>query len=316
MADVDDMTATARGAPPRPTKAPDGADRIETMTKIDHLEDMKAQLLAAIETGTRPWEKCWDVGNGGGALRSTGEPFTGGNNPWLCLVGAARGYASAHWFTSKQATAAGCPLAWDRAEGQHATVLRPRMVKDQDDPSKMRLVGFTGYRVYNGDLCEGWADPVREAREIPEPDAAAAAILGIWGGVQHGGDRAYYRPSADTVTLPARDAFHTLADYIGTGCHEKAHQSGHRTRLAREGVTNPAIFGEHTYAEEELVAESAASFLLGHLGMQTDAHLDNSAAYLRSWNERLTADPQALIRAMGQGIRAAEYILRAAGLAQ
>ena len=42
MADVDDMAATARGAPPRPTKAPDGADRRETM-------DKRTERIEAIE---------------------------------------------------------------------------------------------------------------------------------------------------------------------------------------------------------------------------------------------------------------------------
>lgn len=287
---------------------------------IDHIEDMKQQLRTAFKAGKAPWRRTWEVAFEGGPITASGKPFSGGNAAWLATVGAMRDYSSSWWFTSKQARAAGCPLPGslfeEGAPRHHVTVCRPRIVKDREDPTKQRVIGYAWYRVYNGDMAQGWTDPVREVREIPEPDAAAAAVLGIWGGVQHGGGRAFYRPSADTVTLPPRDAFETLADYLGTGCHEKAHQSGHRTRLAREGVTNPATFGDHTYATEELVAESAASFLLGHLGLQTDAHLDNSGAYLRSWFSRLEDDPSTLMSAMSQGVRAAEYILRAAGLAQ
>ena len=285
-------------------------------SKIDHMADMAEQLTEVMGKVTRPWEKTWDVGNGGGALRSNGEPFTGGNNPWLMLTAMARGYGSSYWFTSKQAREAGCPLDWDTAKGQHATVLRPKMVRDAEsaDPKALKCIGFMGYRVYNGDLAQGWTDPKVETRTIPEPDAAGAAIVDLWGGCTHGGDRAFYRPSADAVTVPHRDAFHSLADYLGTVAHEKVHQSGHRTRLDREGITNPAIFGDHTYAEEELVAESGAAFIMGRLGMQTEAHLNNNAAYLNSWHRKLSKDPQALIRAMGAGMRAAEYTLKAAGL--
>ena len=320
MADVDDMTATARGAPPRPNKGPARGRSDRDDMAIDHIEDMKQQLRTAFEAGKAPWYKAWKVGNTGGPARVNGVAYTGGNAAWLATMGAVRGYESDTFGTSKQFREEGCPLDpaifEEGAPRQHVTACRPRIVKDREDPTKQRVVGYAWYRVYNGDLAQGWTDPVREVREIPEPDAAAAAVLGIWGGVQHGGGRAFYQPSADAVTLPPRDAFETLADYVGTGCHEKAHQSGHRKRLAREGVTNPVIFGDHTYAAEELVAESAASFLLGHLGLQTDAHLNNSGAYLRSWFSRLEDDPSTLMSAMSQGVRAAEYILRAAGLAQ
>ena len=284
--------------------------------RIDHMADLAEQLKTIMATNDRPWVKTWDVANDGGALRSNGEAFTGGNNPWLMLNAMAAGYASSYWFTSKQAREAGCPLDWDAAKGKHVTVLRPKMVRDEKagDPKATKCIGFMGYRVYSGDFAQGWADPAKESRTIPQPDAASAAILDLWGGVQHGGGRAFYRPSTDSVTMPPRDAFHSLADYVGTGCHEKAHQSGHRKRLNRDGIVNPVIFGDHTYAEEELVAESCAAFLLGRLGMQTEAHTTNNAAYLRHWNRKLQSDPQALIRAMGQGMRAAGYILKAAGL--
>ena len=145
---------------------------------IDHIEDMKQQLRTAFEAGQAPWRKTWEVGFAGGPITASGKPFSGGNAAWLATVGAMRGYSSSWWFTSKQARAAGCPLPGslfeDGAPRHHVTVCRPRIVKDREDPSKQRVIGYAWYRVYNGDLAQGWTDPVREAREIPEPDAAAA----------------------------------------------------------------------------------------------------------------------------------------------
>jgi len=230
------------------------------------------------------------------------------------MVAAGRGYGSRTWFTSRQAREAGHPLRWNEAEGRHATVLRPAFRKDRENPTDLVLVGFNAYRVYNGDLCDGWQDPAREVREIPEPDAAAQAIVDVWGGTRHQGDRAFYAPSQDSVTVPPRDAFHSLADYVGTVAHEKSHQSGHRTRLARPGITNHGAFGDHLYAAEELVAESSAAFILGRLGLSCETLRSNNAAYLRSWLKRFASDPKVLIHAMGQGMKAAEYTLKAAGL--
>ena len=81
--------------------APNGADRIETMSRIDHMADIAAQIkaaIAALPKDKATWRQTWKTGHDGGAKRSNGEAFTGGNNPWLGLVGATRGYGSSYWF--------------------------------------------------------------------------------------------------------------------------------------------------------------------------------------------------------------------------
>jgi len=269
---------------------------------------MRDELKELVASGTAPWVRCWDVGAGNGPLRNNGEPFTRGNAVWLHALGAARGHDCRSWLTFSQAKQAGTPVV---RGARSATVLLPLFMTDDDGKRVIR--GYRSYSVFNGDECHGWSDPVAEAREIPEPTGFLAKLAAIWGGVRHAGNAAYYTPATDSVTLPPRESFRGLAAYMGTLAHEKAHQSGHRSRLNRDGVVNPARFADHTYAEEELIAESAAAFVLGIVGLSTDELRTNSAAYLRHWLER-TRDPQILHAAMGRGVTAAEYILKAAGV--
>jgi antirestriction protein ArdC len=65
------------------------------------------------------------------------------------------------------------------------------------------------------------------------------------------------------------------------------------------------------YAEEELVAEMAASFLNAHAGIM-EAEVENSAAYLQGWiNALKSKDAKSwIIRAASQAQKAAEFIIK------
>ena len=69
------------------------------------------------------------------------------------------------------------------------------------------------------------------------------------------GDRAFYRPSTDSITLPERGQFPSSDRYYATALHELGHWTGHASRLDRD-LAHP--FGSEGYAKEELRAEIAA----------------------------------------------------------
>ena len=85
-----------------------------------------------------------------------------------------------------------------------------------------------------------------------------------------------------------------------------ASATGHRTRLARDGVVNPIRFGSHDYSEEELVAEMTAGLLAGHAGIECQQ--ENSDAYLDHWLAKLKREPTWLRVAGGQAQKAADLI--------
>lgn len=126
--------------------------------------------------------------------------------------------------------------------------------------------------------------------------------------IQYGGSRACYAPAEDVIQLPEREAFHSSESYYSTLFHELSHATGHVSRLARKGVTDPSCFGSHDYSQEELVAEFAASMLCGAASIEQQT-ISNSAAYIQGWLSVMKGDKRLAVIAAGQAQRAADFIL-------
>jgi antirestriction protein ArdC len=122
-------------------------------------------------------------------------------------------------------------------------------------------------------------------------------------------DAAYYAPKRDTVGMPARSLFHSPAEYHSTLFHELTHSTGHANRLHREAFDNPLQFGSESYSKEELIAEMGAAFLCGLCGIERET-LSNSAAYLRTWIDRLRTDSKLVLSAASMAQKAADFISR------
>ncbi len=144
--------------------------------------------------------------------------------------------------------------------------------------------------------------------DAPAPGAALdplpafdAFVTGTGATIRHGGTRACYVPTTDTIHLPPSSAFHTPTGYAGTLAHELVHWTGAPHRLARDLTGR---FGARAYAAEELVAELGAAFVLADLGVARTPHPDH-AAYCASWAPLLRADPRALSTAAAQASHAA-----------
>jgi antirestriction protein ArdC len=86
------------------------------------------------------------------------------------------------------------------------------------------------------------------------------------------------------------------------------HSTGHTARVGREGVEHLQPFGSESYSREELVAEVGAAMLCGVTGI-ANRTIENSAAYLRGWIERLKADARLVIGAASAAQKAADYVL-------
>src|SRR5260370_28478742 len=108
--------------------------------------------------------------------------------------------------------------------------------------------------------------------------------------------RAWYRPSTDTVGMPARGLFNSSEEFYSTVFHELTHSTGHASRVGREGIEQLNTFGSESYSREELIAEMGAAMLCGITGI-SPATLQNSASYLRSWIDRLRGDSKLLVSA-------------------
>ena len=120
------------------------------------------------------------------------------------------------------------------------------------------------------------------------------------------GDRAYYMPKFDKITLPLKSQFKSPEEYYSTAFHELAHSTGHSKRLNRKELTEANYFGSHDYSKEELTAEFASAFLCSTSGIEKT--IDNSAAYIKGWSQKLRSNPKWLVSAAAKAQKAANLI--------
>lgn len=141
------------------------------------------------------------------------------------------------------------------------------------------------------------------------PIEAAEAIVRSYKGapliISENQFSAFYRPSKDVVNMPEMKNIKDKNQYYSTLFHELVHSTGHETRLNREGVAKFDGFGSEKYAFEELIAELGAAFLSAKVGIEL---IDNNAAYIGGWSERLKKDNTLIFKAAAAAQKAVEHI--------
>ena len=123
--------------------------------------------------------------------------------------------------------------------------------------------------------------------------------------------KAYYSPSGDYVGMPPVVTFESPQNFYSVLYHEVIHSTKHASRL-NDKTRGGKKFGDKEYALEELVAELGACYLCAESGILFHT-IDNSAAYLSSWNAKLTKsiqeDKTFFLKAAARAQRASNYIL-------
>ena len=143
-------------------------------------------------------------------------------------------------------------------------------------------------------------------------DAGAEGIIADYAQCSHvhlnhtEGDRAFYRPSDDSIFLPLREQFCSTAEYYSTVYHEMVHSTGHASRLDR--LDRVAAFGSEDYSKEELIAEIGAAALVNQAGLETASSFRNSAAYIQNWLSVLRNDKRFIISAADKAEKAVNLI--------
>jgi antirestriction protein ArdC len=262
------------------------------------------QILKQLEAGVAPWHKPWATELPKNLV--SGRPYRGIN----VFLLASQGYGSPYWLTYKQATERGGHVR----RGEHGSkVVFWKFDKYETEDADGQTVERTSailryYTVFNAEQCEGIKapEPGRVVNPIEECDRIVAAMPNPPRFEQD--SRAWYRPSTDSVGMPARSTFESAESYYSTLFHELTHSTGHPKRIGREGIERLNTFGSESYSKEELVAEMGAAMLAGVAGIERRT-LANSAAYLKSWIDVLKSDSRMVVFAASQAQRAADYIL-------
>jgi antirestriction protein ArdC len=207
------------------------------------------------------------------------------------------------------------PAAEELRNTAYEKLLPPLVAKIREEVKAWRDAGYAGASATSRALLAWWFPAkytVKSDDEKREPLALieeAERFFTATGAVfRHGGNRAFYAPSADFIQLPPAEAFKDAESYAATKAHELTHWSGHERRLARSFGKR---FGDQAYAFEELVAELGAAFLCAGLGITPEPREDH-AAYLAHWLDVLKQDKRAIFTAAAHAQRAADFL---AGLA-
>ncbi|MEB2158952.1 zincin-like metallopeptidase domain-containing protein [Xanthomonas campestris pv. campestris] len=274
-------------------------------------------LIDQLRRGVAPWQRPWKEGERRLPYNPTsGNDYRGINSMYL----ASQGYDDARWLTYKQATALGAQVK----RGEKGTVIEywkfnaQEPVRDAagnpvvvDGKVKTENVEYDKPRVFhavvfNAAQIDGM--PAAQARDLPsaqERHELAEQILRNSGArIRHGGDRAFYKPSTDSITLPTPESFDDSRSYYATALHELGHWTGHPDRLSRD-LSHP--FGTQGYAREELRAEIASLMVGDKIGLGHDP--ERHAAYVGSWIKALQEDPREIFRAAADAEKIQTYVL-------
>jgi antirestriction protein ArdC len=273
------------------------------------------RVVALLQQGTVPWHKPWAGQEHEPRNLCSRKPYRGVN---VFLLNAMS-FQSQYWLTFKQAQELGgnvrkgeraCPVVfWKWLDSQEI---------DATTGNNKRIPLLRYYSVFNVAQCEGIETRVPTSATVTRAanviDTAKAIVDGMpkRPEIKHGLAKAFYSPAGDFVGMPTQGQFEHDEDYYNVLFHELTHATGHDSRLNRKGVAgaegNWSSFGSTPYAKEELVAEMGAAFLCGHAGI-VERTIDNSAAYIKSWLERLKDDVRLVVMAAAQVQRAADFIL-------
>ena len=147
--------------------------------------------------------------------------------------------------------------------------------KSEDEGKTTTRLFARATPVFAAEQVDGYQAPAIDvpATIITPIEQADLFVAATGAAISHGGSRAFYRPSTDSIQLPPREAFTGSAtstpaeSYYSTLCHELTHWTSAQTRCNRQLGKR---FGDDAYAMEELVAELGAAFLCADLGI-TDA---------------------------------------------
>lgn len=279
--------------------------------KIDAYTKVTNQIIAAIEGGKdgKNWHMPWHTNKSiyGAPLmfpkRSNGEFYQGSNVLALWAAGNNMSAASGQWGTFKQWLDLGHPVM--KGQKSQAVVVKA-IIKDKENPkggTTSEFCGMCAYAVFNADQC---TDTVIESEpQISDSERKSdldAFIAHTRADITHGGNRAFYRPSSHTITLPNFVNFDSYQDYYSTACHELVHWTA-KLVDRQTGST------KKDYAFEELVAELGAAFLCARLGI-TNEPRDDHAEYIANWLQSLRNDKKFIFRASKLAQQAVEYLMK------
>lgn len=291
------------------------------MLSNDYVESIANSIIRQLEMGTAPWVRPWKPGERFMPLNpTTGKEYHGMNAVWLLSVQEEKGYRDNRWLTYKQANAMdaqvnrgekGTQIQYWKWTDDVPVMEDGKPLKDDNGKTLKQTVKLQQPRVwcasvFNANQITGMPDNIEhKVKEEWERHQEAEALLNDSKAniIYQPGNRAFYRPSTDSITLPEREQFPSMDGFYATALHELGHWTGHQSRLDRD-LLHP--FNSEGYAKEELRAEIASLMLGEQLGIGHDP--GQHVAYISSWIKALKEDPREIFRAAADAEKIKKYL--------
>lgn len=296
------------------------------------VRDELAEKFISILESDKPleWVKGW--GCQGVSLPyngETGRKYNGVNRFVLMFKAMEQGWSDPRYYTFHQVNQMdGCKiragekatgveywLVWDTKEKRSMTFKEyERLLKADPDrkPTEFRAYAKTAY-VFNAAQVEGLEllpqvthSPLEENQLADEVIKTMSENMEVK--LVYGSDEAFYRPTTDTIYLPANEAFFSTGERISTTLHELSHSTAAPSRLDRP----LAGFREdpEKYALEELRAEIASSFVSAEIDLaMSDSVVENNRAYVQHWLSAIKEDHNVLFAAIKDADKIADYMV-------
>lgn len=294
--------------------------------KSDNYQTITDNFVAALEAMQRgererlPWQRDWGT-LGKPRNGFSNREYTGMNTFLLSLTG----FSDPRWTTSAAITknaGKGYKLLGNATPVTYWNTFRVTEKNEKGETVEGTRPYLKLFWLYNFEQIvwpEGYEPPAIQGADtydttLEERTEAASAWLDAYMKadgipVTHGGDRAFYRPSAHSIQLPELERFRSAEGYVATKAHESVHSTGKALKRDMGGG-----FGSMSYAKEELVAELGAAFLCADYGINGSKGLDdNHLAYLEGWIRALRGNSKALFTAHRLAKEAAERIHKLSG---
>jgi antirestriction protein ArdC/phage/plasmid primase-like uncharacterized protein/ribosomal protein S18 acetylase RimI-like enzyme len=294
--------------------------------KLPYHERIAKEIIEALEKGTAPWVKPWkgeDLRRMSPFNPTTGKEYEGINFVNLSMQTMRTG--DPRWMTYKQAKTLGGQVR----KGEGGTTIQYWKFAEQidkKDPQGKKIIGSDGKpeketvklenpkvfyaTVFNGSQIDNLPTLQKDLNEKEKltdfaPNEVADKILINSGAdINHkDGNRAFYSPGKDEITLPHKEQFKSEAGYYATALHELGHWTGHESRLDRD-LTNS--FGSIGYAKEELRAEIGSFMLSSKLGIDFDP--SNHNAYIDGWVQILEDTPKEIFKACSDAGKIVNFV--------
>ena len=261
------------------------------------------------ESGMLPWQKPWSGNSIFPFNFLTGHEYRGVNR-WSLLGSSPDGIPAFATCSPKEGR---YPRKGSKAYG----IIIPRFIyeKDENDKPTKKVKGIFfkrmnvfHYTSFSKELQEKVLEKYTvEAPAIGEAEKKANDFFDNYSEkevkIVYAGDRAFYSPTSDSITVPPRSCFKGGNEFIATLCHEIAHSTGHSSRLDRLKATS---FGSSSYSFEELIAE-VSSVHMGYI-LGATPPINNSAAYLRSWLDKFDQNPSWLMKAFSASEKVIKFL--------